>query len=73
MAGADDIRATSVASFGPFRLNPIERRLERDNEAVVIGSRSLEILIALVERAGVSARTDGAGLARTKTQGDVFH
>ena len=52
MAGADDIRTAPIASFGPFRLHPTERRLERNDEAVVIGSRSLEILIALVERAG---------------------
>jgi predicted ATPase/DNA-binding winged helix-turn-helix (wHTH) protein len=52
VAGADDIRTTPIASFGPFRLNSIERRLERNDEAVVIGSRSLDILIALVERAG---------------------
>ena len=52
VAGADDARIPSTASFGPFRLNPIERRLERNNEAVVIGSRSLDILVTLVERAG---------------------
>jgi DNA-binding winged helix-turn-helix (wHTH) protein len=44
--------ATPIVSFGPFRLNPTERRLERNDEAVVLGSRSLELLIALVERAG---------------------
>jgi predicted ATPase/DNA-binding winged helix-turn-helix (wHTH) protein len=52
VASADDIRTAPVASFGPFRLNAAERRLERNDEAVVIGSRSLDILIALVERAG---------------------
>jgi predicted ATPase/DNA-binding winged helix-turn-helix (wHTH) protein len=49
VASTDDNR---IASFGPFRLNAAERRLERNDEAVVIGSRSLEILIVLVERAG---------------------
>jgi predicted ATPase/DNA-binding winged helix-turn-helix (wHTH) protein len=52
VASADDNRTAPIASFGPFRLNAAERRLERNGEAVVIGSRSLEILIALVERAG---------------------
>ena len=51
VASEDDTPAP-IASFGPYRLYPTERRLERDDEAVVIGSRSLEILIALVERAG---------------------
>jgi predicted ATPase/DNA-binding winged helix-turn-helix (wHTH) protein len=51
MASDGDIPA-SIVSFGPYRLYPTERRLERNDEAVVIGSRSLEILIALVERAG---------------------
>jgi hypothetical protein len=42
VAGADEMRTAPIASFGPFRLNPIERRLERNNEAVAIGSRSLD-------------------------------
>jgi DNA-binding winged helix-turn-helix (wHTH) protein len=52
MTSADDIRTAPIASFGPFRLNAAERLLQRNDEAVVIGSRSLDILIALVERAG---------------------
>ena len=51
-ASVDDIRTIGTASFGPFRLNAAKRLLERNNEPVVIGSRSLDILIALVERAG---------------------
>lgn len=39
-------------SFGPFYLHAAERRLLRAGESVDIGSRALDILIALVERAG---------------------
>lgn len=39
-------------SFGPFHLHATERRLLRAGEAVEIGSRALDILIALVEQAG---------------------
>jgi predicted ATPase/DNA-binding winged helix-turn-helix (wHTH) protein len=52
VASADDMRTAPIASFGPFRLHAAERRLERNDEAVAIGSRSLDILIALVARAG---------------------
>lgn len=41
-----------MISFGPFQLLPSERRLLRDEQPVQVGSRSLDILIALVERAG---------------------
>ena len=44
---------TSVTiRFGPFRLKPAERLLERDGASVPLGSRALDLLIALVERAG---------------------
>jgi predicted ATPase/DNA-binding winged helix-turn-helix (wHTH) protein len=39
-------------TFGPFYLYATERRLLRDGQAVDIGSRALDILIALVEQAG---------------------
>lgn len=39
-------------SFGPFYLHAAERRLLRGGESVEIGSRALDVLIALVERAG---------------------
>ena len=39
-------------TFGPFRLCARERRLERDGASVKLGSRALEMLIALTERAG---------------------
>ena len=38
--------------FGPFRLIVSERLLLKENEPVAVGSRALDILIALVERAG---------------------
>jgi predicted ATPase/DNA-binding winged helix-turn-helix (wHTH) protein len=39
-------------AFGSFVLYPTERRLLRDGAEVAIGSRALDILIVLVERAG---------------------
>jgi predicted ATPase/DNA-binding winged helix-turn-helix (wHTH) protein len=39
-------------AFGPFRLDIPGRLLQRDGVDVKIGSRSLDLLIALVERAG---------------------
>jgi predicted ATPase/DNA-binding winged helix-turn-helix (wHTH) protein len=41
-----------VAAFGPFRLFPTARRLERDDKPVEIGGRALDVLIELVEHAG---------------------
>ena len=41
-----------MISFGPFQLFASGRRLLRDEVPLQIGSRSLDILIALVERAG---------------------
>jgi predicted ATPase/DNA-binding winged helix-turn-helix (wHTH) protein len=43
---------TPQFTFGPFALYPTERRLLRDGAEVAIGSRALDILIALVEHAG---------------------
>jgi two-component sensor histidine kinase len=39
-------------SFGPFRLYAAERLLEKDGAAVPLGSRALDLLTVLVERAG---------------------
>ncbi len=50
-----NIEATSknyVFSFGPFRLIPATRRLEKDGVPLGLGGRSLDLLILLVERAG---------------------
>jgi predicted ATPase/DNA-binding winged helix-turn-helix (wHTH) protein len=41
-----------IASFGPFRLAPAKREIERDGVPLALGDRALDILIALVERAG---------------------
>jgi predicted ATPase/DNA-binding winged helix-turn-helix (wHTH) protein len=43
---------SGVASFGPFRLSPASREIERDGVPLALGDRALDILIALVERAG---------------------
>jgi predicted ATPase/DNA-binding winged helix-turn-helix (wHTH) protein len=39
-------------SFGPFRLFPTERLVEKNDVPIHIGGRSLDILICLAERAG---------------------
>jgi predicted ATPase/DNA-binding winged helix-turn-helix (wHTH) protein len=41
-----------VASFGPFHLSAAERQLKKGDEALQIGGRALDMLLALVERAG---------------------
>src|SRR4051812_13589387 len=46
------LTAEESVFFGPFRLFLAERRLERDGGPVHLGPRALDILIALVERAG---------------------
>jgi len=46
-----DFHAEAV-SFGPFRLFPRARVLQKGNTPVALGSRALDILITLVERAG---------------------
>ncbi len=43
---------TPPVVFGAYRLFPDERRLVRDGEAVRLGGRALDILLALVARAG---------------------
>lgn len=39
-------------TFGPFRLQPLERLLERDGVPVAIGSRAFDLLTVLVEKGG---------------------
>jgi predicted ATPase/DNA-binding winged helix-turn-helix (wHTH) protein len=41
-----------VLAFGPFRLFPAERRLEKAGRPVRLGGRALDLLIVLVERTG---------------------
>src|SRR5882672_8716309 len=49
---SDELQRSWVASFGPFRLFAAERLLEKAGEPLQLGGRALDILIALVERAG---------------------
>src|SRR5580700_3812944 len=44
--------AHGVVAFGPFRLSVGERQLKKADEPLQLGSRALDTLIALVERAG---------------------
>src|SRR5271169_879775 len=50
--------------FGPFQLIPAQRMLLDDGKPLRLGSRALEILIALVERAGETIHKDQL-IART--------
>ena len=43
---------SDVITIGPIRLSPTERLLERNDSEITIGSRALDILIALIERPG---------------------
>lgn len=45
-------RLNDVASFGPFRLFPAARAIEKDGVRLALGDRALDILMVLVERAG---------------------
>lgn len=47
-----DASTNWIASFGPFRLIVAERLLLKEGASVAIGGRALDVLIALVERAG---------------------
>ena len=49
-AGPDAMSGT--IAFGPFRLAPDQRRLDRGGKAVHIGGRALDILIALATQPG---------------------
>jgi DNA-binding winged helix-turn-helix (wHTH) protein len=52
LGDSENLRTNDVASFGPFRLFIAERLLEKADEPLELGSRALDILITLVERAG---------------------
>jgi predicted ATPase/DNA-binding winged helix-turn-helix (wHTH) protein len=47
-----DNHARGTVSFGPFRLNPQLRLLERDSRTVELGGHAFDILCMLVSRAG---------------------
>jgi predicted ATPase/DNA-binding winged helix-turn-helix (wHTH) protein len=46
------VAVSDVISFGPYRLIPAERLLLKEGEVVNLGSRALDILVALAETAG---------------------
>jgi predicted ATPase/DNA-binding winged helix-turn-helix (wHTH) protein/Tfp pilus assembly protein PilF len=50
-AAMDSSSGRSI-SFGPFRLYPDARAIEREGVRLALGSRALDLLIVLVERAG---------------------
>ncbi|HUN48113.1 MAG TPA: winged helix-turn-helix domain-containing protein, partial [Stellaceae bacterium] len=52
MSRSDHPGAATAVAFGPFRLFPAERLLERDGVPLAIGGRALDILTLLAERAG---------------------
>jgi predicted ATPase/DNA-binding winged helix-turn-helix (wHTH) protein len=45
-------RHSGITTFGPFRLSPVARVIERDGVPLALGDRALDILIALVTRPG---------------------
>ena len=45
-------------AFGSFRLIPAQRMLLEDGESLRLGSRALDILVTLVERAGETIHKD---------------
>jgi predicted ATPase/DNA-binding winged helix-turn-helix (wHTH) protein len=52
MHNAPGYVAQGAITFGPFRLFVAERLIERSGEPLEFGARAMDILIALVERAG---------------------
>jgi predicted ATPase/DNA-binding winged helix-turn-helix (wHTH) protein len=52
MAGEAQVASGQVLMFGPFRLDPMQRVLHEGERPVRLGSRSLEVLLVLLERAG---------------------
>jgi predicted ATPase/DNA-binding winged helix-turn-helix (wHTH) protein len=47
-----------VLTFGPFRFLPLQRVLQEGERSVRLGSRAIEILLVLIERAGELVGTD---------------
>lgn len=47
-----EVGSGRVYEFGPFRLEPAERRLLREGAPIVLTPKVLDLLIALVERSG---------------------
>jgi predicted ATPase/DNA-binding winged helix-turn-helix (wHTH) protein len=56
---AQDESAWEIFLFGPFRLDPLQRRIERDGSPLQLSGRAFDILLALVRQAGnVVSKTD---------------
>jgi len=56
---AQDEAAQQIFVFGPFRLNPSQRRIERDGTTLQLSGRAFDLLLALVRQAGnVVSKTD---------------
>jgi predicted ATPase/DNA-binding winged helix-turn-helix (wHTH) protein len=51
-AVATPSEAAGAFSFGPFRLFPAARLLEKNGAPVALGARALDVLLALIEHAG---------------------
>jgi TolB-like protein len=49
---ADAARSQAAIAFGPFHLDARKRLLEKDGVPIALGSRAMDVLIVLVERAG---------------------
>lgn len=49
---SDNSGSGRAATFGPYTLNPARRRLMRGADVIQVGSRAMDLLIALVENAG---------------------
>ena len=55
--------------FGPFRLDPIERRLWRDDAPVALTPKAFDLLLALVENPGHLLEKDAL---MKRVWGDAF-
>src|SRR5215469_8829486 len=52
MVGSPSAHVEQTLAFGPFQLLPARKRLLEGGKSIRLGSRALDILIALAERAG---------------------
>ena len=52
MSDRNSSMSGGIVSFGPFHLSSAERLLKRDGRPIRLGGRALDLLIALVGRAG---------------------
>jgi predicted ATPase/DNA-binding winged helix-turn-helix (wHTH) protein len=59
MLNINALQGNEIVSFGPFHLSASARLLVKDDVPVAVGGRGLDVLIALIERAGeVVSRRD---------------